>query len=213
MGNSMNFLNSCLPQQPPINPASNTSPQGNQPTSKWDDMDDDFEEEDENNNSSKSPPSPNKPSSPLSHPPTNASGSLALNVKQKATSSSSTVNTTIAPSEIAKPTNRLPPVQQPTQGSDDFFSDMTPAYRAPKKAEVVEKNASSRLRFDNTAEMDEEGGWENDSLDGLEGSDKERTREKRERKKINQRSKEPKPNKLVAVKLGSTKSSNFEEED
>jgi len=185
MGNSMNFLNSCLPQQPPINPASNTSPQGNQPTSKWDDMDDDFEEEDENNNSSKSPPSPNKPSSPLSHPPTNASGSLALNVKQKATSSSSTVNTTIAPSEIAKPTNRLPPVQQPTQGSDDFFSDMTPAYRAPKKAEVVEKNASSRLRFDNTAEMDEEGGWENDSLDGLEGSDKERTREKK-RKKENQ---------------------------
>jgi len=134
------------------------------------------------------------PTSVRSPTPQNTTTSKILN----GTTDLSSPSSGTATKELIKPTDHV---------EQDFFSDMQPVYKAPKKIEFIEK--SNRLKLEHNGDVDavEDSGWDvqNEELEPssetVADKRKDDKRERRERKKPTQK-KEMKP-KLQAVKVES----------
>lgn len=209
MGNSLNILNTCLPQQPQQNQNDNASDENVAPTpplessksrpglqlgkkpaksasttptttsnnsssassstfptapnaststsntaTTWEEMDDNWNEEAKDQEVVDSSPAVDS-SSPSTSNPTNSNSSTSAKANDSA--------------------NSAPPLSKSNSASiqqtpePDFFSDMQPVYKAPKKIASLEKKEAeeksdrlSRIAMDSSIVNDEKGGWDND---------------------------------------------------
>jgi len=214
MGNSLNILNTCLPQQTQQNQNDNASDEnvaptpiessksrpglqlGKKPLAKsassttptstnnsssttsptvpnaststtattWEDMDDNWNEEAKGEEVVESNPS------------VDSSLPATSNLNSTNSSSSTPATTQQSPPSTAKANNSstsAPPLSKSNSASvqpnpePDFFSDMQPVYKAPKKVSLEKKETEeksdrlSRIAMDSSIVNDEKGGWEN----------------------------------------------------